>query len=32
VQEWRQLHSEALLADWSLAILRKPLRRIDPLE
>lgn len=32
VQEWRQLHSEELLADWSLAILRKPLRRIDPLE
>lgn len=32
LQEWRQLHLTELLEDWELAVLRKPLRKIDPLE
>lgn len=32
VQEWRQLHLEALRHDWQLAILRKSLQKIAPLE
>ena len=32
LQEWRQLHLAELLEDWELAVLRKPLRKIDPLE
>ena len=32
VQEWRQLHLSELMLDWDLAVLRKPLRSIDPLE
>ena len=32
VQEWRQLHQTELSEDWQLAVLRKPLRTIDPLE
>ncbi len=32
VQEWRQLHRAELTEDWSLAVLRQPLRKIDPLE
>ena len=32
VQEWRQLHQAELSEDWQLAVLRKPLRKIDPLE
>ncbi len=32
VQEWRALHREELLQDWSLAEQKKPLSRIPPLE
>ena len=32
VREWHGLHGEDLLADWRLAELRKPLKKIEPLE
>ncbi|MCP5265220.1 MAG: DUF4160 domain-containing protein [Burkholderiaceae bacterium] len=32
VQEWRMLHYQELLADWDLAMSRRPMKRIDPLE
>ncbi len=32
VQEWRELHKDALMNDWSLAQARKPLEKIEPLE
>lgn len=32
VEEWRELHKGELLHDWKLAVERKPLMRIDPLE
>jgi hypothetical protein len=32
VLEWYALHRQELLEDWSLAMQRKPLNRIDPLE
>ena len=32
VLEWLDLHQVALLEDWSLAQLRKPLKPIAPLE
>lgn len=32
VEEWRQLHLQELLDDWSLATQHKPLRWIAPLE
>jgi len=32
VLEWYQAHQEELRANWELARLRKPLRRIPPLE
>ncbi len=32
LQEWRQLHLDELQQDWDLALLRKPLQKIDPLE
>ena len=32
VLEWCQLHKAELLEDWDLATLRKPLKRIEPLE
>lgn len=32
VREWHNLHKEELLEDWRLAELRKPLKKIDPLE
>lgn len=32
VQEWRELHINELLDDWSRAENKKELNRIDPLE
>jgi hypothetical protein len=32
VLEWRELHRDALLADWNLARNRRPLLKIEPLE
>jgi len=32
VVEWARLHKEELLVDWQLAIERKPLNKIKPLE
>ncbi len=32
VREWHNLHKGELLEDWRLAELRKPLKKIDPLE
>jgi len=32
VDEWRQLHIDALLANWERARARQPLAYIDPLE
>ena len=32
VLEWLELHRAELLEDWQLARLRRPLRRIEPLE
>ena len=32
VLEWCELHKVELLEDWKLAILRQPLKRIEPLE
>ena len=31
VQEWASLHGEELMADWNLAMQKKPLRPINPL-
>lgn len=32
VLEWYGLHKEELLEDWDLARMKKPLKRIKPLE
>ena len=32
VLEWYALHKDELLKDWELAINRKPLNKIEPLE
>lgn len=32
VEEWRLLHEQELLNDWTLAQNRQPLLKIDPLE
>ena len=32
VQEWRNVNKAELLENWKLAELRKPLKRIEPLE
>ena len=32
VQEWRELHLEELMQEWSLAEQRKELFKIEPLE
>lgn len=32
VREWASLHKEGLLEDWRLAEVRKPLKKINPLE
>lgn len=32
VLEWHQLHKDELLNNWQLALERKPLRPIPPLE
>jgi hypothetical protein len=32
VREWLALHRKEIEADWELAMLRKPLNPIDPLE
>lgn len=32
VLEWLALHRQELLEDWKLAIERKPLKQIEPLE
>ena len=32
VAEWFEVHREELLANWNLAIARKPLKKISPLE
>ena len=32
VQEWRELHIEALMENWRLAQAKKELHRIEPLE
>jgi len=32
VQEWREMHKDALMQDWALAQARKPLNKIEPLE
>ena len=32
VREWLALHRDELEADWALALLRKPLNPIEPLE
>jgi len=32
VLEWRHIHQEELLEDWRLALDRKPLKKIEPLE
>jgi hypothetical protein len=32
VLEWYDLHKEELLQDWQLAVDRKPLNKIKPLE
>jgi hypothetical protein len=32
VDEWRQLHTDELLANWQRAQSRQPLAYIDPLE
>ena len=32
VLEWLELHRDELLEDWRLALARKPLRKIAPLE
>ncbi|MCF7838001.1 MAG: DUF4160 domain-containing protein [Candidatus Marinimicrobia bacterium] len=31
VLEWASLHREELMADWNLAMAKKPLRAIEPL-
>jgi len=32
VLEWAFLHRDELMADWDLAMAKKPLKPIDPLE
>lgn len=32
VREWLALHRDELAADWELAMAKKPLNPIDPLE
>ena len=32
VTEWYHLHREELLADWRLALAKRPLRKIEPLK
>jgi hypothetical protein len=32
VLEWLELHRDELSEDWKLAELRKPLKKIEPLE
>lgn len=32
VREWLALHRDELAKDWELALARKPLNPIDPLE
>ncbi len=32
VLEWLELHQDELREDWKLAELRKPLKKIEPLE
>ncbi len=32
VQAWIEIHREALLADWSLAVVGQPVFSIDPLK
>ncbi|MES2677195.1 MAG: DUF4160 domain-containing protein [Pseudomonadota bacterium] len=32
VLNWYNLHKEELLQDWQLAVNRKPLNKIEPLE
>ena len=32
VREWLALHRDELAADWALALAKKPLNPIDPLE
>ena len=31
ILEWAFLHRDELLADWELAVTKKPLRKIEPL-
>ena len=32
VREWLALHRDELADDWALALAKKPLKSIDPLE
>lgn len=32
VIEWNNLHKDELLADWKLAVIGKPLNKIEPLK
>lgn len=32
VREWLALHRDELVEDWALALTKKPLKSIDPLE
>jgi len=32
VREWLALHRDELVEDWALALMKKPLKSIDPLE
>jgi hypothetical protein len=32
IQEWRELHEKELLENWDLAVQRKNIREIPPLE
>ncbi len=32
MQEWREAHVDTLLDNWRLAVTRRPLTRIEPLE
>jgi hypothetical protein len=32
VLEWHELHKDELLENWELAVQRKPLKRVAPLE
>jgi len=32
VREWLALHREELAEDWALALAKKPLKMIEPLE